>query len=650
MAGEPWERTAETLRTRLVFGIHAALMLGSLVACVALALASSYGLSLIAGVVGVVTGAFWRWVTPRNPVLGATGIIITTNSALIAAAYVAGSAVTPACYTVLTLPTLLLPWGRPLAVAVAASWTSAVVVSIPGLLVARDVSPVLLAVHFATMPIVAGAMLWFARVMSKGNRDLSAARDRAQHADRLKTELVARASHELRTPLAAMIGFLGRATRHLDTRELVAEDLAVATRNAHGLLAIVNDLLEVSTVKQKLEMERTAISPLLSEVVEVATVLAYGRPITLRCELAETGIPAELDTQPHALRQILINLLGNAVKFCESGEVRLHCALHGAGAQRCLQISVSDTGRGIPEDVRDRIFEPFFRSHEAKVVLGTGLGLSVARQLAQDLGGELALMSSELGRGSTFMLTLPVPHQPNEVYIQHLAPVEYPSESEVAVDLGGLCCLVADDNPDLAELVREVLTHHGAVVTVVHDGESAIKQAREAAVVFMDIDMPKIDGLAAIRALRTHGYPGALIAITAHQIKTRCLEAGADQFLSKPVTVAKVLAAASQYVADENWQTENSTLGQTLTIMRKRYAAKLPDKVEQLAAALEHGGDEPARLLHSLAGTAGSYGFDTLSQVAGELRAVLTTGDERERDALIERLRTLAQQALPHEQ
>jgi CheY-like chemotaxis protein len=349
-----------------------------------------------------------------------------------------------------------------------------------------------------------------------------------------------------------------------------------------------------------MEVERLVVSParIMNDVVTLLAVRADDKNLALSAKF-EDRFPATVGTDPTRLRQILINLVGNALKFTEAGSVTVTARLvHGGAASAKLQFDVADTGIGMTAEQIGRIFEPFTQADATytRSYGGTGLGLAISRRLAQMLDGEITA-SSTLGRGSLFRLEIAAPDakgmapqgamtSPPEpstgtTRFEQSAPDflsgtprsdchdevptgDFPDprpagerQSDGTGPLCGLRILLADDGPDNRQLVGYVLRKAGAEVVLVENGRAAVDCAREAeisgrpfGVILMDMQMPVLDGYAATRALRAAGYEWPIIALTAHAMaddRRKCLEAGCDDYTTKPINRAELVALLARY-------------------------------------------------------------------------------------------------------
>jgi CheY-like chemotaxis protein len=377
-------------------------------------------------------------------------------------------------------------------------------------------------------------------------------------------------SHEIRTPMTAILGFtellLGDPSRQRLSPEQ-REAIETIQRNGNYLLGLINDILDLSKMEAgKLEIERTECSPgqVLSEVVALMRVRARAKNLSL--ELALGGpVPATIRTDPLRLRQILINLVGNALKFTEVGGVRVVARLLDGPRPR-LQVDVIDTGIGIGREQLARLFQPFAQadSSTTRQFGGSGLGLTISKRLAEMLHGDLTVTSVP-GQGSTFRVSVAtgplegVAMQDRLVAEGAAAPAAR-SSGENPVELGGRV-LLAEDGPDNQRLIAHILKKAGAEVTVADNGRIAFEQALEAQqegrpfdVVLMDMQMPEMDGYTATRALRERGYGGPIVALTAHAMsddRQKCLDAGCDDFVSKPIHRKTLLELIAGFAAEK---------------------------------------------------------------------------------------------------
>ncbi|MBI5084737.1 MAG: response regulator [Acidobacteria bacterium] len=381
-------------------------------------------------------------------------------------------------------------------------------------------------------------------------RQLRAEKERSDRANRLKDEFLANISHEIRTP---MNGILGMTELALETT-LSGEQrdyLETVKLSADSLLELLNDILDLSKIEAgHMEISHETFS--LRETIQQAVRTLAGRAAEKRLDLrseVEEATPDWLIGDAPRLRQVLLNLLGNAVKFTERGQVTLQASLRqpaGPNGRAELSIAVTDTGIGIPNDQQKLIFEAF-RQADGSVTRrygGTGLGLAISAKLVSLMGGKIEV-ESEVGKGSAFRF---------RVEVGVLGTVALPSATETPRPGGAvprLRILLAEDNAINRTLVERLMRKHGHIVTTVNDGHEAVDQVSrdEYDLVLMDVQMPGMDGLEAtrqIRALeRALGTRTPIVALTANAMKgdeTACIEAGMDGYLAKPFEPQKLLS------------------------------------------------------------------------------------------------------------
>jgi signal transduction histidine kinase len=393
---------------------------------------------------------------------------------------------------------------------------------------------------------------------------LVSARERALDATRLKSEFLANMSHEIRTPMTAILGFADELKLTLsasDASDPARTALDTIQRNGQHLLSLINGILDLSKIEAgRFEVVRTRFSPLelIADVVQLLGPRAREKRLLLEAS-CDGPVPETLYSDAVLLRQIVINLAGNAIKFTPAGSVRLviRLAATASAAGHQLEIAVIDTGVGLDREQQRIVFEPFTQVQGAatREFSGTGLGLSLSRRLARLLAGDIEL-DSQPGRGSTFRVRIATgPLEgvrmclPHEIDALVAAPLARPQTAPAA--LRGRV-LIAEDGADNQRLIEAILTRAGLSVDVVANGEIACERALAAwelgepfDVILMDMQMPVLDGYGATRRLREAGYPGSIVALTAHAMsgdREKCLRAGCDDYASKPVVRAELLA------------------------------------------------------------------------------------------------------------
>jgi len=411
--------------------------------------------------------------------------------------------------------------------------------------------------------------------------DLEQARIAAEAATKSKGEFLANMSHEIRTPMTAILGFtdvlLGEDGLDRAPPERV-QALETIQRNGQYLLSLLNDILDLSKIEAgKPDVERTTCSPIevLAGVASLMRVRARAKNVPLTIEYLG-AIPAQIQSDPIRLRQILINLVGNAFKFTETGGVRVAARLVGNpdGPPR-LQFDVVDTGIGMTPEQLTRLFQPFVQadSSTTRKSGGTGLGLTISKRLAELLGGDITVTST-WGKGSTFSVTVETGPLEGVAMLENAAEVATqrkppPKAAAVDIELDGRI-LLAEDGPDNQRLISFLLKKAGAEVTLAENGQVAVENALAARnkknafdVILMDMQMPVMDGYTATARLREAGYDGPIVALTAHAMEgdeQKCRRAGCDGYATKPIDRAKLLGTIAGYLGKA---TEASDLAAT---------------------------------------------------------------------------------------
>ncbi len=393
------------------------------------------------------------------------------------------------------------------------------------------------------------------QALADANRELAGARDRALEASRLKSEFLATMSHEIRTPMSAVIGM----TELLLESELDDEQrefAGIVQESAQALLRIINDILDFSKIEAgKLILDEVDFEPVT--VVEGAAEMFASKAAAKRLALmtfVAPDVPLILRGDPLRLRQIIVNLLENAIKFTESGEVTVSAYLHSlTGEHSVLEFAVSDTGVGIASEDRDRVFEPFTQADgsPSRRYAGTGLGLSICKRLVEAMGGTIEA-DSEPGMGSTFRFTVSM-----EPAGRIPATVANPANVS---DLQGLRALIVDDSHPHALILQAYLTAWGMQTAIAGDGQAALSAMHESvrarqpyAIVLTDLVMPGMDGFAFLRAAEREGIADQVrfLLLTAFDERgqgEQALLAGFTAYLTKPIRQAHLASALASAV------------------------------------------------------------------------------------------------------
>jgi PAS domain S-box-containing protein len=505
------------------------------------------------------------------------------------------------------------------------------------------------------------------------------AKEAAEAANVAKSRFLANMSHEIRTPLNAIIGFadlLRKRGNQSDEAERSDYLETIHTSGRH-LLGLINDILDLSKIEaDRLEVEQVRCSPhaIISDVISVLRVRALEKGLSLDCQWL-SRVPETISTDPARFRQVLMNLVSNAVKFTTAGGVKVLAELVADSPEPHLAIRVIDSGIGIPADKFNTIFDPFVQADNSvtRQFGGTGLGLTISRRIAQALGGGIDV-ASQVGKGSTFTVTIAtgplagvnIMDAPTTDAMH--SPRQEPQEAPPS--LAGARILLVEDGETNRKLISLLLQDAGVEVTTAENGrigaDLALKEPFD--LILMDMQMPVMDGYAATTLLRQEGLTAPIIALTAHAMKgdeEKCRAAGCSGYVTKPIdadvlvqTVAQALGAVSATpgpiaaggdppdadsphtapVADRGApssasrsQSKGPLLFSTLPTEKPAYREIVEEFIPRLheqLAAMQRAVDsrdlpELARLAHWLKGAGGSVGFPAFTQPAKRLEMVL---------------------------
>ena len=493
--------------------------------------------------------------------------------------------------------------------------------------------------HFDTngKPIYMSAVLRDIRERVTLEQELMRAKEAAEAANIAKSQFLSTMSHEIRTPLTAILGF-SEVLLETDASEEQRETaLQAVLDNGRHLHALINDLLDMSKIEAgRLEFETLPLNlaDLLESSLSSLRGLFQEKKLNFFIHYLPP-LPARIHSDPTRLRQIIINLLGNAIKFTDRGSVRVLVSCDVS--EQLLLISILDSGIGMDAQQQERLFQPFVQGDNSITRRhgGTGLGLALSRQLARGLGGDLQVDSSE-GAGSLFTVHIPTgPLDPNELVtdlgVWNTNPIITPRPSIPTPPRLTGRVLLAEDNPYNQQLLGQRLTRLGLEVVIVGDGEVAVAKAMEEDfdLILMDMQMPIMDGLEATRLLRQALCPTPIVALTAHSLKSyldQTKAAGCDDFLTKPVDWSAFYRVLMTYLpaAEERESAPQSqpTEDKSLEVLAERFHHSLPDTVKEMRQALEAGELERiAGLAHQLKGVAGGLGYPALGETARILEA-----------------------------
>jgi CheY-like chemotaxis protein/HPt (histidine-containing phosphotransfer) domain-containing protein/anti-sigma regulatory factor (Ser/Thr protein kinase) len=452
-------------------------------------------------------------------------------------------------------------------------------------------------------------------------------------------------SHEIRSPLGVILGFAELLANPSRNPEEVRHYAGRIRNSIEHLTALVDEVLDIAKIEAgKLEVEVLRF-PLLPELAETLSSLrsrAEGKGLHFSVEF-RGEIPEMLTSNPQRLRQIIFNIVGNAIKFTEQGEIKvqIQCDISAVTPEAgMLTMVVSDTGCGLSEAQQQRLFLPFSQGDTSVTRKhgGTGLGLLLARRLAETLGGEVKLRESTPGAGSCFVLSV------STGSLQGVARLNKLSEADLAKSqsreapwfvinqkLAGLHLLLVEDGADNQALMLQFLTSSGATVETAGNGVEALAAMEKGTfdLVLMDIQMPVMDGYQATKKLRDKGVITPIIALTAHAMtgeRERCLAAGCGEYLSKPVSPTLLIEVVARMAKKTDMEVGVDE-GRSLLVNHPvvgpiigKFVGNLPERQNGLECALQRE-DYPAigKLAHQIAGAAEGYGFPEIGTVAALL-------------------------------
>ena len=458
----------------------------------------------------------------------------------------------------------------------------------------------------------------------------------ANEANQAKSTFLANMSHEIRTPLTAIIGYAEVSLDGSQTLEERSTALKTIARSGNHLLTIINDILDFSKIEANqldVEMMPVDLFQIVFDVESVMKSQAEKKGLKLKF-IYEFPLPTSFSTDPVRLKQILLNLCSNAIKFTEKGSITVGVSCDGA--RHVMQFSVKDTGIGMTEKQKKKLFKPFQQADNSitRRFGGTGLGLSLSKRLAEKLGGSIKV-ESEYGEGACFTLSVNTGSLLNSQFVHSLKQVAI-SDEQVAtpreeVSLSGRV-LLAEDNHANQQLLSMLLRKLGAEVSIADNGEDAVEMALENDydLIYMDMQMPLLSGVDAVKILRSKNYDQPIVALTANatnEDKMMCINAGCNDFLTKPAPRNKLYEMTSRYLQPSK-PGEKISAPIISTLLNEdpafkdlvmKFVTELPDMLVKLNTYYEQkdwgalkGG------LHNLKGMGGGFGYRVLTELAGK--------------------------------
>ena len=494
--------------------------------------------------------------------------------------------------------------------------------------------------------------------VARRTQQLHEALEAAEASNKAKSQFLANMSHEIRTPLTAIIGYAETLLDEDLPRQQHHNAVQTIIRTGRHLSHLINEILDISKIESnRLELEIIQTSPvqLVNEVEALVRVQTTARGLSFAVHY-HLPLPRRIASDPTRLKQILLNLCGNAVKFTERGGVDIDVRLDTA--RQLLFFAVRDTGIGIAPEEMNKLFQRFSQADASTTRRfgGTGLGLYISRELAELMGGTITV-TSEPGQGSCFVLSVATgglqdPLITTKEQLDEELRVEQTATRPVTITALRGRILLAEDNPDNQQLFAYLIGKTGAEIVVAENGRTAVEKALadDFDLVLMDMQMPEMDGTEATAMLRELGYSRPIVMLTANSTdedKRRCLDAGADGFLSKPVEQAQfydILSsmlppAQSTMPADPD---DDFMKDPRIQAIVSNFLATLEEKIAALKADILHGDPTTAaRAAHSLKGSAACLGYDDLAATAAAIEQALKQQPDPELSREIARLEEL---------
>lgn len=473
------------------------------------------------------------------------------------------------------------------------------------------------------------------QVVAKRTSELEDARMQAEAANKAKSSFLANMSHEIRTPLTSVIGYAEWLKDDSTSADERHEAVDAIVRTGKHVQSVINDILDLSKIESNMltvELIMVSLGSMITELVRLMTMHATDKGLLFNLAY-EFPLPRMMKTDPTRLKQILINLCSNAIKFTERGSVCLRISCRPGDGM--IDFSVEDSGIGIEAAKIDKLFDSFTQADVSTTRRfgGTGLGLNISRHLAQMLGGDIKVTSNP-GEGSHFVASVATDSSVFQDMIYEVGDIQAPGSQiveDVFIQEYGLHgrVLLAEDNVDNQRLVGHYLKRLGLDICVVDNGQLAVERALEEEfdLVLMDMQMPKMDGPEAAMILRQTGRSVPIVALTANmgqEDRDRCISAGCNDFLCKPIDKQHFFTVVSRYLKKADDIEEPLSIDSEFDELKEKYIELISGRQHEVSKALaENDRAFIKSSMHQFKGSAGGYGFPELGWMAARIEAML---------------------------
>jgi signal transduction histidine kinase/FixJ family two-component response regulator len=469
---------------------------------------------------------------------------------------------------------------------------------------------------------------------------LKKSRDREAEANQAKSNFLSLMSHEIRTPLTSIMGYSELALSSKYDQEVSANALATIHRNSRHLLTLINDILDLSKIESEkltLELISTPVITIIEDAASIVRASAIDKKLTFNIEY-QWPLPKAIHTDPTRLRQVLINLLGNAIKFTQEGSVTLRASYH----KSTLFFEIKDTGIGMTESEQTNLFQKFTQadSSTTRNFGGSGLGLYLSKKIALLMGGGI-IVSSKLGMGSCFLLTVDVKQDGIE-FNNSLPTIDKIADTYQDKERLTGHVLLVDDYDDNRTFIGALLTSFGLTVDYAENGEKGVEKALfdDFDLILMDIQMPVMDGIEAMKLLKKIGCGSPIIALTAnamsHEIKSY-FNVGFDDFLSKPIETAIFYDKVTKYLAKNKAKFIDESNVFDLAALTESYQNSLINVVNKLKNAQKNNDWLTLEKMgHQIKGAAPSFGFKKIGEYATIIESAAIAKDKEKSDKTLQ--------------